>query len=44
MAGAVQDQIPTEARIPVFDGMPQLVTGSSDITEAVKTVLTLLGR
>lgn len=44
MAGAVQDQIPTEARIPVFDGMPQLVTGASDITEAVKTVLTLLGK
>ncbi len=43
MTGAVQDQVPAEARVPVFDGMPKLVTGDSDITEAVQEVLTLLG-
>lgn len=43
MTGAVQDQIPTEARVPVFDNMPKLVTGENDITEAVQGVLDLLG-
>lgn len=42
MTGAVQDQIPGECRVPVFDGMPNLVTGKSDITEAVQQVLDLL--
>ncbi|MBQ9886399.1 MAG: extracellular solute-binding protein [Lachnospiraceae bacterium] len=42
MTGAVQDQVPTEARVPVFDGMPKLVTGEVDITEAVQQVLDLL--
>lgn len=42
MTGAVQDQIPTECRVPVFDGMPNIVTGKSDITEAVQSVLDLL--
>jgi raffinose/stachyose/melibiose transport system substrate-binding protein len=43
MAGAVQDQVPAEARVPVFDGMPKLVTGEADIAESVQEVLTLLG-
>ncbi len=42
MTGAVQDQIPGECRVPVFDGMPNLVTGKSDISEAVQQVLDLL--
>ena len=42
MTGAVQDQIPGECRVPVFDGMPNLVTGKSDITEAVQQVIDLL--
>lgn len=42
MTGAVQDQIPTECRVPVFDGMPNIVTGKSDITAAVQSVLDLL--
>ena len=42
MTGAVQDQIPAECRVPVFDGMPDLVTGSVDITQAVQQVLDLL--
>lgn len=42
MAGAVEDQVPAECRVPVFDGMPNLVTGTSDITEAVQGVLDLL--
>lgn len=44
MAGAVQDQVPAEARIPVFDGMPSIVTGTSDIKEAVQNVLNLLAK
>ena len=42
MAGAVQDQIPTEARVPLFDGMPDLVTGTVDIADAVSECLDLL--
>lgn len=42
MTGAVQDLIPTECRVPVFDGMPNLVTGKSDITESVQSVLDLI--
>lgn len=42
MAGAVQDQIPTEARVPLFDGMPDLVTGTVDIADAVAECLDLL--
>ena len=44
MAGAVQDQVPTEARVPVFDGMPNIVTGRADITESVSQVLNILGQ
>ncbi|PHV69707.1 ABC transporter substrate-binding protein [Sporanaerobium hydrogeniformans] len=44
MAGAVQDQIPTEARVPVFDGMPNLVTGKVEIPAAVTQVLDAIGK
>ncbi|MDL2301672.1 ABC transporter substrate-binding protein [Lachnospiraceae bacterium OttesenSCG-928-D06] len=39
---ALQDGIPTECRTPVFDGMPSLVTGDEDITEAVQKCLDLI--
>lgn len=42
MTGAVQDQIPTEARVPIFDGMPNLVVGKVDISDAVSQVLELI--
>lgn len=42
IAGAVQDQIPAECRVPVFDGMPNLVTGKADIAESVDEVLDLI--
>lgn len=42
IAGAVQDQIPTECRVPVFDGMPNLVTKKVEIKDAVSEVLTLI--
>lgn len=42
MSSAVQDQIPTECRVPVFDGMPNLVTGKVEIKDAVQQVLDLL--
>lgn len=44
MTGAVQDQVPTEARVPVFDGMPKLVTGEVEIPDAVQEVLDLLAK
>lgn len=42
MTSAVQDQIPPECRVPVFDGMPNLVTGKVQIKDAVQEVLDLL--
>lgn len=42
MAGAVQDQVPAEARVPVFDGMPKIVTGKADVKTSVEEVLKLL--
>ncbi len=42
MTGALQDHIPTECRVPVFDGMPNLVTGKKDIQESVQSVLDLI--
>lgn len=41
MASAVEDQVPRECRVPVFDGMPNLVTGKNDIAEAIQSVLDL---
>ncbi len=42
MTGAVQDHIPAEARVPVFDGMPNLVVGKADITESITQVLEMI--
>lgn len=42
MTGAVQDHIPTEARVPIFDGMPNLVVGKADITESVVQVIDMI--
>ena len=42
LTGAVQDQIPTDCRVPIFDGMPNLVTGKADITESIGEVLELI--
>lgn len=42
MTGALQDLIPTECRVPVFDGMPNLVSGTVDIKDAIQQVLDLL--
>ena len=42
MTGAVQDQVTQEARVPVFNGMPDIVTGKKDISAAVKELLGLV--
>ena len=42
MAGAVQDQVTQEARVPVFNGMPDIVTGKADIAAAVAELLELV--
>lgn len=42
IAGAVQDQVPTDARGPIFDGMPGLVSGDNDIKSAVTEVLDMV--
>ena len=42
MAGAVQDQVTQEARVPVFNGMPDIVTGKADIATAVTELLALV--
>jgi raffinose/stachyose/melibiose transport system substrate-binding protein len=41
ISAVVQDLVPTPAKVPVFDGMPNLVTGKVDITEAIQNVLDL---
>lgn len=41
-AAAVQDFVPVDCRVPVFEGMPALVKGEKDISEAVKEVLDLI--
>lgn len=41
MTGAVEDQVKTEARVPVFDNMPNIVVGDADIKEAVQKLLDL---
>ena len=40
--GAVQDSISTPCRVPLFDGMPKLVTGDADITGAVQECIDLM--
>lgn len=42
LTGAVQDQIPADCRVPIFDGMPNLVTGKADIAESIGEVLELI--
>lgn len=42
MAAAVQDQVPPECRLPVFDGMPEIVQGKADIPEAIQELLDLV--
>ena len=42
MTSAVQDQIPTECRVPIFDNMPNIVTGTADVKDSVQQVLDLL--
>lgn len=42
MASAVQDQVTQEARVPVFNGMPDIVTGKTDIASAVEELLDLV--
>lgn len=42
IAAAVQDLIPQPCRVPVFDGMPNLVTGKADIAESVQEVIDLI--
>lgn len=41
-AGAVQDQIPPSCRVPLFEGMPQIVTGEVQPEDAVAECLRLL--
>ena len=41
-AEAVQDYVPVDCRVPVFEGMPALVKGEKDISEAVAEVLRLM--
>ena len=42
MASAVQDQVTQEERVPVFNGMPDIVTGKKDIAEAITELLDLV--
>ena len=42
IAPAVQDLVPQPCRVPVFDGMPNLVTGKADITESIQEVLDMI--
>ena len=42
MTSAVQDQVTQEQRVPVFNGMPDIVTGKKDIAEAVQELLDLV--
>lgn len=42
MTGAVQDLLTQDERSPIFDNMPQIVEGQTDITEAVQEVLDIV--
>lgn len=41
-ASAVQDDVPLDCRVPVFEGMPALVKGETDIRDAVGEVIDLI--
>lgn len=42
VTGAVQDLLTQDERSPIFDNMPQIVEGQTDITEAVQEVLDIV--
>lgn len=42
MAGAVQDLVTQENRVPVFNGMPDIVTGTTQVADAVQELLDLV--
>lgn len=42
VTGAVQDFLTQDERSPIFDNMPQIVEGQTDITEAVQEVLDIV--
>lgn len=42
VTGAVQDLLTQDERSPIFDNMPQIVEGQTDITEAVLEVLDIV--
>ena len=42
VSGAVQDLLTQDERSPIFDNMPQIVEGQTDITEAVQEVLDIV--
>lgn len=43
-ASAVQDDVPLDCRVPVFEGMPALVKGEKDICAAVEEVIALIAQ
>ena len=42
MAGAVQDQVTQEQRVPIFTGMPDIVTGKTEVDDAVQQTIDLM--
>lgn len=42
MTGAVQDQVTQENRVPVFNGMPDIVTGKTTAADAVAELLSMV--
>lgn len=42
MSSAVQDQVTQEQRVPVFNGMPNIVTGKVEVTDAVAEMIGLI--
>ena len=42
VTGAAQDLLTQDERSPIFDNMPQIVEGQTDITEAVQEVLDIV--
>lgn len=42
MAGAVQDQVTQEQRAPIFNGMPDIVTGKIEVADAVQKTIDLM--
>ena len=42
MCSSDLDQVTQEERVPVFNGMPDIVTGKKDIAEAITELLDLV--